>query len=83
MILYVCCHLINVSTRFILQTFNEREGSHELAMFGHVTMLTIDEAMKRKKRADDDALTREKNRIDFMKRDPRELAAKQVRDNVN
>ena len=41
-------------------------------------MLTIDEAMEKKKRADDEALVKAKNRVDFMRRDPKELAAKEV-----
>jgi len=60
------------------QTPAEREGSHELAIFGHTTMLTIDEAIEKKKKADDEALANAKHRVDFMSRDPKELASKEL-----
>ncbi|CAK8682733.1 unnamed protein product [Clavelina lepadiformis] len=59
-------------------TFMERESTHELAMFGHASMLTMDEAMKRKKETDEAALYKAKKRIDFKQRDPRTLLAPEL-----
>lgn len=60
------------------QTLAEREGNHELAIFGNTTMLTIDQAIEKKKKADDEALANAKHRVDFMARDPKELASKEL-----
>lgn len=63
------------------QAYNKREGQHELAMFGHSSvqldvhssMLSRDEAMKKKEKEDEEALIKAKHHVDFMQRDASEL----------
>nr|CAB3262600.1 uncharacterized protein LOC100180777 [Phallusia mammillata] len=54
-------------------SFMERESTHELAIFGHSSMISMDEAVQRKKKADDEALLKAKRRIEFSRRDPETL----------
>lgn len=60
----------------------ERESTHELAIFGNSGMLSIDEAIQRKKLADEQAMLKAKRRIEFSRRDPETLVAEQVAKNV-
>jgi len=65
------------------QAYSKREDQHELAMFGHSSvkidaqqvssMLSRDEAMKKKEREDEEALIKAKHHVDFMERDPSAL----------
>ncbi|XP_078485022.1 uncharacterized protein LOC100180777 isoform X2 [Ciona intestinalis] len=54
-------------------TFTERESNHESAIFGHMTMLTFDQALKVKKENDDAAIFKAKQKVNFYERDPKTL----------
>ena len=72
-LVYTCLFSFSVA-----QTFVEREGTHELAIFGHTSTLSMDQVLKMKKDADEEALSKAKRRVDFCQRDPDTLFAEEV-----
>ena len=61
----------------LFKGFADRDSSHEIAIFGHSSLLSVDEALK-KQETDDDARFKAKRMVDFAQRDPRSLMASDV-----